>query len=151
MRRLTLVAMMMLAVPICALADDDDKQGQATLGLAGLLSAPNREELPKLTLSAGQPVSAAPLKLKSGKYYTMTIEADGSQELALEGAGFFRAVWVNEVVIEGIEIRPLGLDSLEFDEAGELELSFIAIKPGSYHLKVPGSTGESQQVSITIE
>ena len=91
------------------------------------------------------------LTLKSGKYYTLEIKADGSQELALEGAGFFRAVWVNEIVIEGIEIRPLGVDSIEFDEAGEAEISFIAIKPGSYHLKVPGSTGDTQQVSITIE
>lgn len=128
-----------------------EEEGAAELGLAGLLSAPNRETLPKLTLSAGQPVATAPLTLKSGTYYKLAIEADGSQELALEGAGFFRAIWVNEVVIEGIEIRPLGLDSLEFDEAGEAEISFIAVKPGSYVLKVPGSSGDSQQVAITIE
>ena len=58
---------------------------------------------------------------------------------------------VNEIVIEGIEIRPLGVDSIEFDEAGEAEISFVAIKPGSYHLKIPGSTGDTQQVAITIE
>lgn len=147
-----MAALMLLSLPAGALADDDgNKAGRTELGLAGLLSAPNREKLPTLTLSAGQPVSAAALKLKSGTYYSIKIEADGSQELALEGAGFFRAIWVNEVVIEGIELRPLGLDSLEFDEAGEAEVSFIAIKPGSYHLRVPGSTGETQQVSITIE
>jgi hypothetical protein len=151
MKYLLLAATMLLSLPAVALADDDDKESQAKLGLAGLLSAPNREKLPKLTLSAGQPVSATPLKLTSGRYYTVVIEADGSQELALEGAGFFRAIWVNEIVIAGIEIRPLGLDSLEFDEAGAAEMSFIAVKPGSYHLKVPGSTGETQQVSITIE
>lgn len=151
MKNLALFGLLLL-LPSVAMADDDDgKADTATLGLAGLMSAPNREKLPKLTLSAGQPVAAAPMKLKSGKYYTLKIEADGSQELALEGPGFFRAIWVNEVVIEGIEIRPLGIDSLEFDEAGVAELSFIAVKPGSYHLKVPGSTGETQQVSITIE
>ncbi|MFB2550516.1 cupredoxin domain-containing protein [Ensifer soli] len=151
-KRLMLAAALALMLPAGAIADDDDdKAGGAELGLAGLLSAGNREKLPKLTLSAGEPVSKEALRLKSGTYYTLTIEADGSQELALEGAGFFRAIWVNEVVIEGIEIRPLGLDSLEFDEAGEAEVSFIAIKPGRYHLKVPGSTGETQQVSITIE
>ncbi|MGI6246517.1 MAG: hypothetical protein ACOYJQ_12200 [Pseudochelatococcus sp.] len=135
-----------------ALANDDGKDGaKGKLGLAGLLSAQNRETLPKLTLSAGTPLAAAPLTLKSGRYYKLSIEADGSQELALEGPGFFRAIWVNEIVIEGIEIRPLGVDSLEFDEAGEAEISFIAIKPGSYHLKVPGTTGELQTVAITIE
>lgn len=147
MRRALILATVLAAIlPIGAMAE-----GNGQLGLAGLLSASNREDLPKLMLSAGVPVAQGPLTLKSGKYYTLEIEADGSQELALEGAGFLRAIWVNEVVIEGIEIRPLGLDSLEFDEAGTAEISFIAIKPGSYVLKVPGSTGDSQQVRIVIE
>ncbi|MGA0539441.1 hypothetical protein [Neotabrizicola sp. VNH66] len=147
-RSILMAAMLAFALPMGAMAEEEEEESE--LGLAGLLSAPNRQDLGKLILSAGAPVGG-PLTLKSGKYYTLTIEADGSQELALEGAGFFRAVWVNEIVIEGIEIRPLGIDSLEFDEAGEAEISFIAVKPGSYFLKVPGSTGESQQVSITIE
>lgn len=147
-----LAAIALVAMPFVALADaDDDNAAEASMGLAGILSKSNRETLPELTLSAGEPVSEGALTLKSGKYYTLEIKADGSQELALEGAAFFRAVWVNEIVIEGIEIRPLGVDSIEFDEAGEAEISFIAIKPGSYQLKVPGSTGDTQQVSITIE
>jgi hypothetical protein len=152
MKRAILAAIALVTVPFVALADDDDdNKAEAGMGLAGILSKSNRETLPELTLSAGQPVSKGALTLKSGKYYTLEIKADGSQELALEGAGFFRAVWVNEIVIEGIEIRPLGVDSIEFDKAGEAEISFIAIKPGSYHLKVPGSTGDTQQVAITVE
>ena len=77
------------------------------------------------------------------------IEADGSQELALAGADFFRAIWIDEIVIEGIEIRPLGVDSLEFDEAGTVEISFLAIKPGTYHFGVPGS--DLQKLEITIK
>ena len=121
------------------------------LGFAGLLSSSNKEDLPPLTLSVGKPIAAAPLMLKSGTAYEIEIEADGTGELALEGAGFFRAIWINEVVINGIEIRPLGIDSFEFDEAGSLEMEFIAIKPGSYFLRQPGSTGESQRVEIVIQ
>jgi hypothetical protein len=40
---------------------------------------------------------------------------------------------------------------VEFDEAGTMEIGFIAIKPGSYFLMVPGSTGDSQRLEITIE
>jgi hypothetical protein len=118
---------------------------------AGLLSRENREELPPLTLASGEPVSKGPLHLKSGTYYTLEIRADGSQELALEGAGFFHAIWVNEIVINDIEIRPIGVASLEFDDEGSAEISFIAIKPGSYELRVPGTTGDSQRVEIVIE
>ena len=124
---------------------------EVELGLAGLLSAGNKQDLPPLTLSAGAPLSAAPWVLKSGTYYEFEIQGDGSQELGLAGAEFFRAIWIDEIVVEGLEIRPLGLDSIEFDEAGEMEIGFVAIKPGRYELRVPGTTGDLQRVEITIE
>ncbi len=145
LRTLLLGCALLAAMP--ALADDDDDN---RFGLAGLLSAGNKEDLPPITLSAGMPLADAPLELQSGTYYEIEIEADGSQELALVGPEFFRAIWIDEIVIEGLEIRPLGLDSVEFDEAGVMEIGFIAIKPGSYHLMVPGSTGETQRLEITI-
>lgn len=130
-----------------AVADDDDAP---KFGAAGLLSKKNRGKIPELTLSAGMPLlESGKIELKSGTYYELEIEADGSQELALVGSGFFRAIWVDEIVIEGIEIRPLGVDSLEFDEAGKAEISFLAIKPGTYTLGVPGS--DLQKVTITIK
>lgn len=146
-----LIAMLAIAAltPFgAAHADDDDA---SKFGLAGILSSKNKEDLPPILLSAGEPLAAAPLKLKSGVYYEIEIEADGSQELALVGPEFFRAIWIDEIVIEGLEIRPLGLDSVEFDEAGVMEIGFLAIKPGSYYLKVPQSTGDTQRLEITIE
>ena len=120
-------------------------------GFAGLLAKCNREELPKVTLAAGQPFSEGPMALQSGAYYTMYIEADGSQELALVGPEFFRAIWINEVVVNDLEIRPMALDSFEFDAAGTIRFTFIAIKPGRYELKIPGSTGDTQKVEISIQ
>lgn len=141
MKYLPFVAALLLAAP--AAAHD--------FGFAGILSASNKEDLPSLTLSVGQPIAEAPLMLKSGTAYEIEIEADGTGELALEGPGFFRAIWINEIVINGLEIRPLGIDSLEFDDAGTMEIEFVAIKPGRYFLRQPGSTGESQRVEIVIE
>lgn len=129
-----------------ALADDNNG-----FGLAGILSSGNKADLPPIQLSAGMPLADAPWELSSGTYYEFEIVADGSQELALVGPEFFRAIWIDEIVIEGLEIRPLGLDSVEFDEAGEMEIGFLAIKPGSYHLKIPGSTGDTQRLEITIK
>jgi len=140
MRRLALV-LSLLASP--ALADG--------FGAAGLLSGKNKEDLPPVILSSGVPLSDAPWVLKSGTYYEFEIQGDGSQELALEGPGFFRAIWIDEIVVEGLEIRPLGLDSIEFDEAGEMEIGFVAIKPGRYYMRIPGTTGETQRIDITIE
>ena len=121
------------------------------MGFAGMMAKCNRETLPPLTLASGKPLAEGPLKLQSGAYYKLNIVADGSAELAIAGPDFFRAVWVNEIVINSIEIRPLGVDSIEFDKAGTVEMSFIALKPGRYELKIPGTKGETQRVSVSIQ
>lgn len=128
-----------IAAPLC-----DD------LGFAGLLAKCNRGETIELTLASGQPLGDD-VTLESGAYYTLEITADGSAELAVEGASFFRSIWMNEIVINSIEIRPMAIDSIEFDKAGVVELSFIAIRPGRHELRIPGSTGDAQSVTISIQ
>ena len=144
--KLLWITLIALLTATFAIADE-----RPTFGAAGLLSGKNKEDLPPIILSAGMPLADAPWVLKSGPYYEFEIQGDGSQELALVGPEFFRAIWIDEIVVEGLEIRPLGLDSVEFDEAGEMEIGFIAVKPGRYHIKVPGTTGETQRLDITIE
>ena len=121
------------------------------LGFAGLLAKCNKEDLPPITLSSGKPLADAPWNLQSGVYYEVEIVSDGTAELALVGPEFFRAVWIDEIVINDLEVRPLGLDSIEVDDEGEIEIGFVAIKPGRYELKIPGSTGETQRVEISIQ
>ncbi|PIL20133.1 hypothetical protein P775_10720 [Puniceibacterium antarcticum] len=123
------------------------------MGFAGLLAKCNRGEPVELTLSSGKPLYAGegPIALQSGAYYEVNITADGTAELAVSGAEFFRAIWMNEIVISDIEIRPMAIDSIEFDAGGSAKLSFIAIKPGSYTLRIPGSTGDAQAVTFSIQ
>jgi hypothetical protein len=130
------------AAPLC-----DAKK----MGFAGLLAKCNKQELPPLTFASGKPLAEADMTLQSGVYYEIELIADGSAELALVGPEFFRAVWVDEIVINDLEIRPLGVDSFEFDDEGVIELSFIAIKPGTFVLKIPGSSGDSQRVKVSIQ
>lgn len=119
-------------------------------GPAGMMGRANRVDLAPMTLASGKPVADAPYDLVSGTYYRMSIVADGSAELALSGGDFFRAVWINEIVINDIEIRPMGVHSIEFDAAGEVEISFVAVVPGSFTLSIPGSTGDSQKAVFNI-
>ena len=89
--------------------------------------------------------------LKSGTYYRIDITADGTAELALSGGDFFRSIWINEIVIEDIEIRPMGVHSIEFDAAGTAQMSFIAIVPGTYTLSIPGSDSDTQTATFVIQ
>jgi hypothetical protein len=101
-------------------------------------------------LSAGAPLAEGPIEVESGKQYSLIIEADGTAELAIHGPEFFRNVWVNEIIINDIEIRPLGVDSIEFDAAGEVEITFVPIRPGTFTLRIPGTTSEAQSVTVNV-
>lgn len=147
MRILAIIAAMgLVGAPAAAAPLCDD------LGFAGLLAACNRGELIAITLASGSPLfeGKQPVELQSGAYYEIEITSDGSAELALSGAEFFRSIWINEIVINGIEIRPMAVDSLEFDDEGTATMSFVAVRPGSYSLSIPGSSGETQMVEFAI-
>ncbi len=133
-----------LALLVAAFTLPVDAQGRS-----GLLTGATK--LDPITLSVGKPLAAKPYELESGKYYRLEIVSDGSGELAIRGPEFFRNVWVNEVVINDIEIRPLGVDSIEFDAAGKALISFVAIRPGTFELSIPGSTGESQKAVFNVK
>ena len=114
------------------------------LGLLALpLSAANlitkATDLPPLQLSAGKAFPKEPIELEAGKYYRWKIESDGSSEMAVAAPNFFRFIWINEVVVNDIEIRPLGLDSIEFDDGGAAVISFVPIRPGEYEYFMPNS------------
>lgn len=144
------LAAALIALSACPVMAEDGAP-RTDWGRAGILSSANKVDLPEITLNSGVPLSETPWVLTSGTYYEVEITGDGSAELALEGAGFFRAIWIDEIVVNDLEIRPLGLDSVEFDDAGEMEIGFVAIKPGAYVLRIPGTTGETQRIEITIQ
>lgn len=167
-RTMTLAAMILAATAAMASAqteaeeDDDDEAAAAApapgaggrtlnLGFAGLMDRANRTDLPPINLSAGVLNTEGDYTLQSGGYYRIEITSDGTQEIAVEGPGFFRNVWVNEIVINDLEVRPLGVDSIEFDDAGTIEMSFVAITPGAYDIRIRGTSGETQRANFTIQ
>ena len=117
---------------------------------AGLLTG-GAQKLDPITLSSGKPLTKGPYQLEAGKYYEIEIEADGSAELAISGPDFFRNIWIDEIVINDIEIRPLGVDSLEFDDEGTAEISFVTIRPGTFTLRIPGTTADSQKAVFVVK
>lgn len=118
-------------------------------GFAGLLTGKKR--LAPITLASGKPLAEKPYELQSGKYYSIDLVSDGSAELAIEGPDFFRNMWINEIVINEIEIRPMGVSSLEFDDDGKATISFVTIRPGTFTLRIPGTTSDSQKAVFVVK
>jgi hypothetical protein len=108
-------------------------------------------DLTPINLSSGQPLAEGPYELQAGKYYRLKIKCDGSDSLAVGGAEFFRNMWINEVSIEDVSVKPLGLDSISFEGDGEAEISFIPIRPGTFTLRIPGTTGETQAATFNVK
>lgn len=117
--------------------------------LKGLLHS--KTTLEPITISAGEPLAPKPYKLEAGKYYKLILKSDGSREVPIVGAAFFRNIWVNQVSINDIEVRPLGIDSFEFDDEGEIELTFIPIKPGTFTLGLPSAKSDRERATFIVE
>jgi hypothetical protein len=115
----------------------------------GLLHS--RTTLAPITISVGKALADKPYKLTAGKYYKLILKSDGSREVPIVGAAFFRNIWVNQVSINDIEVRPLGIDSFEFDDEGEIELTFIPIKPGTFTLGLPSAKSDRQRATFIVE
>lgn len=113
-------------------------------GLAGpvmaegnLAAAP--ETLEPLMLN-GTEWSMAPLEytLETGKYYHWAITSDGEEEFAVMAPELWRNSWINQVVVDDLEVKPMGLYSVEFDDEGTIDIWFVPIRPGQYDFWVAG-------------
>lgn len=78
-------------------------------------------------------------ELETGKYYIWEITHDGLEELMIRSPELFRNSWINQVVINDLEVHTSGaVYGLEFDDEGTLAISFVPIRPGNYEFYADG-------------
>jgi hypothetical protein len=82
--------------------------------------------------------SQAEWDLETGQYYILHITGDGEEEIAVMAPELWRNSWINQVVVNDLEITPYGLYSIEFDAEGTFTIGFVPIRPGEYDIYVPG-------------
>jgi hypothetical protein len=94
--------------------------------------------LDPLKLVAAEGFSIRHYEIQTGVYYRWRISSDGLEEYKLLAPDFFRQIWVDQVVIEKKEVKPFGLHAVEFDDAGDIDIWFVPMRPGSYRYYVQG-------------
>lgn len=94
--------------------------------------------LEPLELSGDWSMNVHEYTLETGKYYRWTIRSDGEEEFAVLAPDLWRNVWINQVVINDLEVKPMGLYSVEFDDEGDIDIWFVPIRPGQYDFWVDG-------------
>ena len=97
-------------------------------------------ELPELKIDTKtNTFSQNEYDLETGKFYFLNISADdGADNLAWMSPEFFRNVWMNQFVVNDLELKTQVPYSLEFDNAGTFRISFVPIRPGVYDFYSPG-------------
>lgn len=101
--------------------------------------ASNATRLPDLMIdSTALTFSETSFELETGKYYRLRIVHDGGEELAVVAPQLFRNSWINQVIVNDLEITPHGLYSVEFDDGGIVDIWFVPIRPGEYKFWADG-------------
>jgi hypothetical protein len=77
-------------------------------------------------------------QLETGKYYILSVTSDGNEEISVVAPELWRNSWINQIVVNDLETKTYGLYSIEFDDEGTFEISFVPIRPGEYEIYVPG-------------
>ncbi len=102
-----------------------------------------RRNLPELVLGAEADtpyaVSEKEIEMEAGRYYRLSITAKGSLEYKFFAPEFFRNIWINEIVVNHLEIHMPGAPHhLEFDEPGTIAIHFVPVRAGEYAWTVQG-------------
>lgn len=125
--------MLQRSLPLCLVLASS---AVAVLAEGNLASRP--VDLPELMLKGDLTMSQTEYLLETGKFYRIHITSDGEEEFAWMSPELFRNVWVDQIVVNDLEMKGFGIYSLEFDDAGTFVLTFVPIRPGRYEFWVDG-------------
>ena len=90
-------------------------------------------------------------RLKVGQGYRWKIQAATDFEYALIAPAFFRNIWIRKVETGDIEIKTATLEEIEFGDVAEVELFFVAIRPGTYQFRLRGMEERGMVGTIIVE
>jgi hypothetical protein len=126
------------AVAHCEEGNDDKAKAEAPSAAKVQILDPAAHNLVRLdTLTLGSETEKE-YRLKSGQGYRLKIVASDQSEYALVAPALFRNIWIRKVEAGGVEIKSATLDEIEFENGGEAELFFVAIRPGTYEFGPKG-------------
>lgn len=91
--------------------------------------------------------------LKAGQGYRWKIKASDLNEYALVMPEFVRNIWIRKIEVgePEVEIKFGSFEELEFEDGGEVELFFVAVRPGTFKFGPRGLMERGMVGTITVE
>jgi hypothetical protein len=115
-----------------------------------------RTDLPELVLGDGESndfaVPVRDVELEAGRAYRLNITAKGQKEYKFMASEFFRNIWINQIVVNHLEIHMAGSPHhLEFDDPGTIGVDFVAIRPGTYPWSIEGMESRGMSGRLLVK
>ena len=154
MRQFMMIAATILTVTSAGVAYAEEEGPKAATGMILDPAAHNLIRLESLALgSETDSAHMAPkeYRLKVGQGYRWKIKASDQSEYAFVAPAFFRNIWIRKVEAGDVEIKSATLDEIEFENGGEAELFFVAIRPGTYDFGSKGLMERGLVGKIIVE
>jgi hypothetical protein len=136
--------------------DDDDAAAPAKTETQAKAPAVTRasKNVPELILGSKDnefTVNQKDFELVAGQGYRWKITSAAGLEYKFV-TDLFRNVWMNQIVIEDLEVHMNGAPAwLEFDAPGTINVQFTAVRPGEYTWSVPDLADKGMKGKITIK
>jgi hypothetical protein len=127
--------------------DSDDGDDEPKLTRAS-------QDVPELILGSAADsftVNQKDFELIAGQGYRWKITSAAGLEYKFQ-TDLFRNVWMNQIVIEDLEVHMNGAPAwLEFDAEGTMQVQFTTVRPGIYTWSVPDLADKGMKGTITIK
>jgi hypothetical protein len=105
----------------------------------------------KLQLNGDLSMSAKEFRIETGKYYKLVVGARGGDEFRFMAPDLWYNSWVNQIVINGIEIHAARTLEIEFDKDGDVEVFFVPIRTGRFRFWVRGQEVRGMEGLFIVE
>lgn len=115
-----------------------------------------RTDLPELVLGDEDgndfALPVRDIEMEGGKSYRLKITAKGQKEYKFLAPDFLRNIWINQVVINRLEVHMAGAPyAFEFDDQGTIAVDFVAVRPGEYRWWIQGLEGRGMSGKLVIK
>ena len=90
-------------------------------------------------------------QLQTGSSDRLNVISNGQKECAFQAPQFMQSIYLRKVEAGGIEVKAVMLTELEFEDAGQAEMFFVPIKPGSYPYFCKGLESKGMQGEFVVK
>ena len=109
------------------------------------------KRLPEIQIDGVQGFSVKELALEAGQFYRLKMTSDGRDEYLVQSPdGFFRSLFIDQVVVNDLEVKTTTMWGLEYDDDGTIEVYFVPMRVGNFSMGIKGLELDGFTTSITV-